>query len=144
MSLDSDVKDYLFGRQKVPEGKHLVLCQICGIFAPKKVIYDGSIESVLCDKCLERSRSDGLAYTQCRKCGRFLGFYKTGRVKLDSGVIVEIEPGDTLHTLWCSYCNPAEPSADIEEFKTIMLQKHLEAPKEAIVERGKELKVEGL
>jgi len=25
-----------------------------------------------------------------------------------------------------------------------MLQKHLEAPKEAIVERGKELKVEGL
>jgi len=144
MSLDTEVKDYLWGRTIVPEGQKMVMCQICGVFRPKKVLYDGSIESVLCDRCLDKSRADGMAYLLCRKCGKFLGFYKTGRVKLDSGVIVEIEPGDTLHTVWCGTCNPAEETADIEEFKTIMLQKHLEAPKEAIVERGKELKVEGL
>lgn len=144
MSLDSDVKDFLHGRVKVPAGQKMVMCQICGIFRPKKIVYDQSIESALCEMCLNKSRADGMAYLLCRKCGKFLGFYKPGRVRLDSGVIVEIEPGDTLHTMWCSHCNPKEPTADIEEFKTIMLQKHLEAPKEAIVERGKELKVTGL
>jgi len=142
-TLDEEAKDFLYGRTKVPDGQRMVMCQICGTFRPKKVLYDGSGESVLCERCL--SVNKGLAYLMCRKCGKFLGFYKPGRVRLDSGVVVEIEPGDTLHTAWCSYCNPNEPSADIEEFKEIMLQKHLEAPKTGLVDAtGRKVKVEGL
>ena len=142
-TLDKEAKDFLYGRTKVPEGQSMVMCQICGVFRPKKVLYDGSGESVLCDKCL--SANKGLAYLMCRRCGKFLGFYKPGRVSLESGVSVEIEPGDTLHTSWCSHCNPNEPSADIEEFKEIMLQKHLEAPKTGLVDAtGHKVKVEGL
>ena len=143
-TLDEQVKDYLTGRATVPEGQKAVLCQSCGVFKPKNIVYDGSIESVLCDKCLEQSKKDGLAFLMCRKCGKFLGFYKPGVVKLESGVQVLVEPGDTLHTEWCGYCNPAEPKADISEFKDIMKMKHLEAVKEAVVDRDKELKVEGL
>ena len=142
-TLDQDVKDYLFRRKSIPTGSHMIMCQICGMFRPKKTLYDGSGESVLCDLCINKNK--GLAYLMCRKCGRFLGFYKTGRIRLDSGVVVEIEPGDTLHTAWCSYCNPSEPSADIEEFKEIMAQKHLNAPKTTLLDpTGKPIKVEGM
>lgn len=142
-TLDEQVKDYLSGRTQLPEGKHMVMCQICGKFQPKKTLYDGSGESVLCEHCLKRN--EGLAYLMCRKCGKFLGFYKPGVVKLPSGVRVLIEPGDTLHTSWCSHCNPNEPSADIEEFKTIMDQKNLNAPKEPLIDpTGKPIKVEGV
>jgi len=143
-TLDEKVKDYLTGKTVVPEGKKTVLCQVCGLFEPKSIVYDGSIESVLCDKCLNQSKRDGLAYLMCRKCGKFLGFYKPGVVKLESGVRVLVEPGDTLHTEWCGHCNPNEPRADVSEFKDIMKMKHLEAVKDSIVDRGKELKVEGV
>lgn len=142
-SLDTQVKDYLFGRTQVPDGKRMVLCQVCGKFEPKKVVYDGSGESVICDHCLERFK--GLAYLLCGKCGRFLGFYKPGKTTLDSGVMVEIEAGDTLHTAWCDHCNPDGGPADITEFRDIMLQKNLEAPKKPILDpTGKPIKTEGL
>lgn len=142
VSLDAEVKDYFYGRTLVPDGQKAILCQKCGVFRPKKVLYDGTGESVLCDMCL--ARNQGLAYLMCR-CGKFLGFYKPGRVRLDSGVIVEVEAGDTLHTSWCSSCNPKEPSADIEEFKAIMDQKNLNAPRAPLLDaKGQPLKVEGM
>jgi hypothetical protein len=142
-TLDQEVKDFMSGKTQHASDQHMVMCQICGTFRPKKVLYDGSGESVLCDKCL--AKNPGVAYLMCRRCGKFLGFYKPGKVRLDSGVIVEIEPGDTLHTTWCSHCNPREPAADIEEFKAIMAQKNLNAPKATLLDpTGKPIKVEGM
>lgn len=136
-SLDSEVKDYLFGRTSVPEGKKMALCQICGVFRPKKMLVTGRYEgaNMLCEHCIEKNK--GLAYLVCEKCGKFLGFYKPGVVKLESGVMVEIEPGDTLHTPWCAHCNPNEPAADISEFKDIMAGALRNAP-----EKDTGLKVE--
>lgn len=119
-TLDEKVKDYVFGRTSVPDGKTMALCQVCGTFEPKKPIVTGKYvgENMLCEHCIEKNK--GLAYLVCEKCGKFLGFYKPGIVKLESGVRVQIEPGDTLHTVWCAHCNPDEPSADIAEFRDIM------------------------
>lgn len=119
-TLDEKVKDYVFGRTSVPDGKTMSLCQVCGQFEPKKLLVTGRYEgeNALCGHCIEKNK--GLAYLVCEKCGKFLGFYKPGVVKLESGVRVLIDPGDTLHTVWCSHCNPNEPSADIAEFRDIM------------------------
>lgn len=138
-TLDDEVKDFLNGKTKVPDGKKMALCQICGVFRPKKMLVTGRYEgeNMLCEHCLEKNK--GLAYLVCEKCGKFLGFYKPGVVALQSGVRVEIESGDTLHTMWCGHCNPNEPSAEIAEFRDIMAGKNLNAPK---TDAG--LKVEGL
>lgn len=127
-SLDTEVKEYLYGMTKIPTGKKMVLCQVCTAFRPKQMIITGRYEgaNVLCENCIKKYQ--GLAYLVCQKCGKFLGFYKPGIVKLESGVRVEIEPGDTLHTMWCSFCNPNESQAEIVEFYDIMNMAHKNTP----------------
>ena len=129
-SVDVEVKRLIrSGADAIPGGANrLNLCQICGVFSPKNAVFTGKGEDVLCPMCLKRN--EGLAYLMCRGCGKFLGFYKPGKVKLESGVIVLVEPGDTLHTVWCHSCNPKAKSFDIDEFKTLVLQANGNLPKE--------------
>ena len=124
--LDEQVKTYLRGLEKIPAGHRMSLCQVCGRYAPKKGVYSASGEDALCDLCLEKYK--GLAYVVCRACGKFLAFYKPG--KTESGY--EVRPGATLHTPWCSHCNPAEQSADIEEFKLFLDVRDGRAPASAL------------
>ena len=126
--LDKQVKLNLHksAEELVGKADRLNLCQICQSFVPKHQIYTGKGEDVICDSCLKKH--EGLAFLMCR-CGRFLGFYKPGIVHLDSGVTVQVEPGDTLHTIWCPNCNPDETNYDIEEFKTLVLQANGLLPK---------------
>lgn len=121
-TLDEQVKNYLNSDSlKLPGGAdRLSLCQICGSLKPKGGIFTCKGEDVICPDCLKKNK--GLAYLMCRKCNKFLGFYKPGMVKLEGGVIVRIDPGDTLHTEWCQFCNPDAGRWDIEEFRTLVMK----------------------
>lgn len=130
-SLTEQVQNYIFGREplKLPgNANRLALCVLCGRLAPQGGIYTCKGEDVLCPECIKRHQ--GLAYLMCHNCGTFMGFYKTGTVKLDAGVVVKIEPGDTLHLTWCPKCKPELGRYDIEEFRTLVLQANGMAPKD--------------
>lgn len=130
-TLDEQVKNYLHQDKLVLPGDatKLSMCQFCGGLVPRGDIYTGKAQDVICEDCLKKN--EGLAFVMCRKCGKVHGRYKPGMVKLQNGVVVRIDPGDTLHTAWCQYCNPNEGGWDIEEFKTLVLQSLGNAPKEA-------------
>lgn len=130
-TLDEQVKNYLSqDRLDLPgTANRLSLCQICGKLEPQGGVYTCKGEDALCPVCLKMN--EGLAYVMCRKCGKFLGFYKPGIVRLEAGVVVRIDPGDTLHTVWCQHCNPDAGEWDIDEFRTLVLQALGNAPKEA-------------
>lgn len=129
-TIDEQIKNYLYHNDglKLPgNANRLNLCVICGNMAPKGGVYTCKGEDVICEECLKKY--EGLAYLMCRACGKFHGFYKPGIVKLDSGVKLRIDPGDTLHFTWCWNCNPNLGKYDIEEFKTAVLQANGLAPK---------------
>lgn len=130
-TLDEQVKNYLHQDRLVLPGAatKLTMCQFCGSLVPNTDLFTGKAQDVICPACLKKN--EGLAFVMCRKCNKVHGMYKPGIVKLQNGVVVRIDPGDTLHTAWCQYCNPNQGGWDIEEFKTLVMQSLGNAPKEA-------------
>ena len=106
-------------------------CLVCGRDAPILEAYTGEARQRMCEDC-KRTYYD-LAKIVCGKCGKVLGFMRTGisetgyRVKRD----------ETLHTPWCDNCDPESarkgpaPIEEIERFSVLRRENEMAGAVEA-------------
>jgi hypothetical protein len=94
-------------------------CMVCGRETPILEAYTGEARQRMCEEC-RRTYYD-LAKIMCRKCGKFLGFMRTGI----SETGYHVKRDETLHTPWCDNCDPESarkgpaPIEEIERFSVL-------------------------
>lgn len=112
-------------------------CVVCGKDTPILEMFTGEARQRMCEEC-KKTYYD-LAKILCRKCGKFLGFMRTGI----SETGYHVKRDETLHTPWCDNCDPVSakkgpaPIEEIERFSILRMENDMAGVIEAEAHNGR-------